>query len=165
MPADLHLVSGALGIVLAAISLYKIVRLRNRGKQQDSNSLIISYLVGEMTSHNGPVTITKIVGPHSYNEESVANRSPSEDSVQPWRVRRMNDDDRETQFFEWQWRERTEDNLGDAYYSPTGGSVFYNTGRGLATIKNALLPSRWRQFKKLSEHSDGESTERKYHRR
>lgn len=101
-----------------------------------------SGLIGEMTSHNGPVTICRVIGSHGNGEPVVTNRSPSEDSSMPWSTRR--NEESANQFFEWEWKDRTEDDPGDAYYNPR--------------------PARWFQCQKLSSRSNGD-TDRKYERK
>ena len=96
-------------------------------------------------SQGGPIVIDKIVGiRYDHGEPTLRNRPAREDESKPWETHR--DEESANHFFEWQWRERTEDEPGDAYYD--------------------LTNTRWWQFKKLSKNSpNGEGPKQVYERR
>lgn len=138
----MHIVSGVAGAILIGIAVYKIAMAAKGGKQQTTEGTVIWGLVGEKTSQNGPITIKRIVGPRGNGEPILTNRAPGEDKSQPWTTHRG--DDGAEPFFDYQWKERTEDDPGDAYYE--------------------RRPARWWEFRKLSSRSDG-NTERIYERK
>jgi hypothetical protein len=137
----MHIVFAGVGLLLIIIAVSKIIAAVRPQKPREG--IEIYGLIGEKTSQNGPVTITRIVGPRGNGEPILTNRHPDEDKDMPWAVRR-NGDGAEP-FFDYQWRDRTEDDPGNVYHDPR--------------------PRRWFEFKKTSEHSDGNDTERIYTRR
>jgi len=112
----------------------------------------------------GPIiVIDKIVGTrYDHGEPTLRNRPAHEDDSKPWRTKRAGDDDRETPYFDWQWKERTPDELGDAYYEEIDEDVFFQGER----IKQHCRLQRWWEFKRLSKNSpNGEGPRQIYERR
>jgi hypothetical protein len=137
---------------------YKIVTAARQDKRPNDGPVIFR-LIGEQAARDEPVVIKRIVGPHSNGEPIIVNRAPAEDNSVPW-VTRRNGEGAET-YFEWEWKDRTEDDPGDAYYKEANSDVIFRGRR----IKAHCRPQRWWKFKRLSQNDNGDDHDRMYSRR